>query len=116
MPTYIHVCTEEDCGYEWEDFYSIMDEPPKICPKCEKESAKRLISGGSGKGIVCLTGHELTAKLKTDAEKMKKECATNESYLANFIGEEKYQNNVSADEKAKKEANYAKRCFKRVDR
>ena len=44
--TYEYVC--EKCGHKWEESQSIKEEPTKTCPKCQEESAKRLISKGSG--------------------------------------------------------------------
>lgn len=88
MAIYEHLC--ETCKHEWEEEYSIKDDPPKKCPKCGKESAKRLISGGSGKGIVTLYGQELHTKIKQDAKKWKKEIYSNEKEYANVIGEGKY--------------------------
>lgn len=44
MPSYDHSCSH--CKYEWEENYSIKEDPPKICPKCKSESVKRLISSG----------------------------------------------------------------------
>ena len=89
---YEHICTDETCRFEWTDEYSIKDDPPKICPKCGKETAMRLISGGSGKGIVELTGHELEVKTKEDIAKLKSEIYSSEKKYANFIGEERYHN------------------------
>lgn len=88
MPTYEHIC--ETCKYEWEDNYSIKTDPPKICPECGAETAKRLISLG-GKGVVELTGQELVNKLKSDAKKLKGEAASNEKVYANLLGEDRYQ-------------------------
>ena len=45
MPTYNYIC--EECKHEWEEDRSIKDPPTKTCPKCKKETAKRLISGGT---------------------------------------------------------------------
>ncbi len=45
MPTYDYRCTS--CGYEFEHFQSMFDEPVKICPRCEG-AVKRVISGGTG--------------------------------------------------------------------
>lgn len=90
MPTYCHVCTDSSCQHEWEDMYSIKDDPPKICPKCGKETARRLIAGGSGKGIVELTGYDLQAKIKEDARKMSREAGSNEKMLANLVGESRF--------------------------
>lgn len=88
MPTYEHKCT---CGHEWEDFYSIKADPPTICPSCEQEGGvDRLISGGSGRGIVVLTGRDLKTQIFHDAMKARKRAATDETYRANIIGEDKY--------------------------
>jgi len=48
MPTYEYECI--DCGYTFEVFQRMMDNPLKKCPKCKKK-VKRLISGGAG--IIC---------------------------------------------------------------
>jgi len=45
MPTYQYECTK--CGYTFEAFQKITDEPVKVCPKCGSP-VKRLISGGMG--------------------------------------------------------------------
>ena len=46
MPTYEYVCTK--CGYEFEQFQSMKDEPLKKCPKCKKAALKRLVGAGAG--------------------------------------------------------------------
>lgn len=89
MPEYEHKCTDEQCGHEWEDTYSIHVDPPKICPKCGKETAKRLISLGA-KGVVELTGQDLVDKLKSDANNLKRDAAQKEKVYANLLGESKY--------------------------
>jgi len=89
MPTYEHICT--DCNHEWEDEYSIKQDPPKVCPKCQKETAKRLVSGGSGRGVVELGVNELVAKLKGDAKDLQKDAAKSEKVYANLLGEDRYQ-------------------------
>jgi len=45
MPTYDYICS--DCGYEFEYFQSMSDEPIRICPKCNG-TVRRKISGGTG--------------------------------------------------------------------
>ncbi|MDP8216832.1 MAG: zinc ribbon domain-containing protein [Candidatus Kaelpia imicola] len=47
MPTYEYLC--ENCGYKFEKFQQMSDNPIKKCPKCSK-SIKRLI--GKGMGII----------------------------------------------------------------
>lgn len=46
MPTYEYECTS--CKHQWEKDQSIKDPPVKKCPKCKKNTAKRLVSGGCG--------------------------------------------------------------------
>jgi len=45
MPTYEYVC--EECGYRFERFQSMTEEPVKTCPKCGGK-VRRLISTGAG--------------------------------------------------------------------
>lgn len=45
MPTYEYVCKE--CGYRFERFQSMTDEPVRTCPKCGGR-VRRLLSGGGG--------------------------------------------------------------------
>lgn len=92
MPTYEFECREDSCKHEWEDFLRISDPIPEECPKCHtKGSVKRLISGGSGRGVVELTGDELVAKVKADAQKFKEEMYRDEKTYANVLGESHYQ-------------------------
>ena len=88
MAFYEHRC--DTCNYEWESEYSIKDNPPEICPKCQAKTVKRLISLG-GKGVVELTGQDLVDKCKIDARQMKKDIAKDEKKYASMLGEDKYQ-------------------------
>ena len=45
MPTYEYECTS--CGYNFEVFQAMSDEPLKTCTKCGKK-VRRLILGGAG--------------------------------------------------------------------
>ena len=45
MPTYEYLC--QNCGYKFERFQGISEEPLKICPQC-KGKLKRLLGKGSG--------------------------------------------------------------------
>jgi putative FmdB family regulatory protein len=45
MPTYEYSC--DACGAGWEAEQRISEDPIKVCPKCGKPEAKRLISGSS---------------------------------------------------------------------
>ena len=46
MPTYDYICN--DCEEMYEYFQSMSDVPIKECPKCKKNSLRRVISGGTG--------------------------------------------------------------------
>jgi len=45
MPTYEYEC--KSCGYDFDVFQNIKDEPLKTCPECGGE-LRRLIFGGAG--------------------------------------------------------------------
>lgn len=45
MPTYEYRCL--DCGFQFEAFQKMTDEPIKVCTECGGRT-KRIISGGSG--------------------------------------------------------------------
>jgi len=45
MPTYPYQCRA--CGYEFEEFQSMSEDPLTDCPKCDG-SVHRIISGGAG--------------------------------------------------------------------
>ena len=46
MPTYDYICN--NCEKTYEYFQSMSDAPKKECPECEKNSLRRVISGGTG--------------------------------------------------------------------
>lgn len=97
MPEYEHICT--DCNHEWNDVYSIKADPPKNCPSCGKETAMRLISGGSGKGIVEPNSSEIDALIKKGVQDIKKKASVSESYLDNLVGGDKVHQNTVLREK-----------------
>ncbi len=67
MPTYEYECS--DCGYRFEEFQSMTAEPLKKCPKCGKNSLRRLI--GLGMGIIFKGSgfYETDYKRKSSPEK-----------------------------------------------
>lgn len=89
MPTYLHECQNKECNHEWEDFYSITATPPTTCPKCQQETARRVINSMT-KGVVELSGNEIIEKHKTDVSQLKKELASSEKAYANVLGEDRY--------------------------
>jgi putative FmdB family regulatory protein len=48
MPTYEYCCENKNCNHTWENESKITEDPLKTCPHCNKETAKRLVSGGQG--------------------------------------------------------------------
>jgi putative FmdB family regulatory protein len=115
MPTYYHECQNEECNHAWEDQYSIKADPPKQCPKCLQETAKRMINCQGGKEVL-LAGQDLVDKVKQDAVKLRHELSTNENAYANFIGEDKYQNKMKEKDSMRdymKEAKSFRRIYDR---
>lgn len=97
MPTYIYKCENENCVGEFEEFHSITTKLEE-CPHCKEagrgeQPIQRLIAGGSGRGIVELSGLELTEKIKSDSIKMRNEIHSSEKRLANVVGESKFHQN-----------------------
>jgi hypothetical protein len=93
MPHYEYRCQPQN--KEFEEFHSIMIKL-EHCPLCKEaglpdHAPDRLISGGSGRGIVELTGDDLVKKTKEDAAAFKKEVYSNEYQYASVIGESRYQ-------------------------
>jgi putative FmdB family regulatory protein len=91
MPTYLYFC---DTHGEFEEYHSITIKLTR-CPQCKEagkdQEIKRLIPQGGAKGVVELTGHELVAKTKEDAQKFKREVYANEKAYANVVGDGVYQ-------------------------
>jgi len=91
MPTYEFCHSLEECKHEWEEVLSIKASDPTHCPKCGAEgNIIRLISGGSGKGVVELYGQDLVDKIKSDTQQIKKEMHDSPKKYANMLGEERY--------------------------
>jgi len=97
MPFYDHECGA--CGHIWEDFYSMVTDPPTVCPECKAEGqVKRLIPDNISVRVP-LKGRELKAKIAEDSKKLAQQVKTDENLKANIVGEERYH----TEEKAKKE-------------
>lgn len=95
MPTYEHICNDDTCQHEWEDFYSMTASPPDTCPKCQGKNVSRIVSGGSGRGIVEMSPSEFKATLGSQVGAMKRRAAKDENYRANLIGEKRYSDLTS---------------------
>ncbi len=66
MPTYDYECAK--CGFTFEEFQSISEEPIKKCPKC-KGKVQRLICGGAGVLFKCGGFYVTDSKKKSDSSK-----------------------------------------------
>ena len=99
MPTYEHKC--EKCNHEWDDFYGMNDSVPDTCPSCGKKGGvKRLISAVAGR--VAVQGRRETREhLQKQANEAKKKARTDENYLANALGEDKYHQSKLADKEVR---------------
>lgn len=106
MPTYLYECPDHG---EFEEYHS-MSTVLEDCPKCIEEGktgddvkkVKRLICGTS-RGVVELTGQELTDKLKEDVRKLKGEAAKSEKVYSNLLGESRYHDLQTKMDRAKRE-------------
>ncbi len=104
MPTYEFQHRHEECNHEWEVWQSIKAPDPTECPKCKgTENIIRLISGGSGKGRVELTGQDLISKVQQDTQQLKKDIHRDEKLYANVLGESKYQDLQTRMDRGKRE-------------
>jgi putative FmdB family regulatory protein len=61
MPTYEYICLS--CGYRFERFQGMSDQPLESCPECEG-IVKRMITGGSG---FIMKGTKATSDLRKSA-------------------------------------------------
>lgn len=110
MPTYEFRCDSNNCNHEWEEILHMSDPDPEECPKCHaKGNIVRLISGGSGRGIVQLEGDELVAKVKADAQKLKEEAHRDERVYANLIGDARYEQIQTKLDKQKRDGVFRRR-------
>lgn len=104
MPTYEFQHRTDQCNHEWEVWQSMSAPNPTECPKCKgTESIIKLISGGSGKGKVELTGQDLVDKVKNDTRQLNKDIHSNERLYANVLGEARYENLQRNMDKRKRE-------------
>lgn len=97
MPTYEYLCNHPDCVGEFEEFHSISTKIEQ-CPHCEAagrgvQPVQRLISGGSGKGIMEKSFNEIKESFSSDVAKIKQRASRDEKFLANIVGESKYNRN-----------------------
>lgn len=93
MPTYLYECLGKGAHGEFEEEHSLKIKLEE-CPHCKEaglgaQPVRRLISPSTC-GKVELTGNELKEHIKTDAKRIQREAAQNESKYANLLGNDKY--------------------------
>ena len=74
MPTYEYECLK--CGYKFEEFQNMTDEPLKVCPRCGGK-LQRLI--GTGAGIIFKGKGFYQTDYKSTASKREEKKSTEES-------------------------------------
>lgn len=95
MPTYEYLCKNVECVGEFEEYHSIVIKLTE-CPHClaagrGSQPIDRLISGGSGRGIMDQTVAEIKAGMAESVRKINQRAARDENFAANIIGESKYR-------------------------
>jgi len=95
MPTYEYICHHKECIAEFEEFHSIVTKLTE-CPHClaagrGSQPIDRLISGGSGRGIMDQTIAEIKSGMADSVRKINQRAAREENFAANLIGESKYK-------------------------
>lgn len=102
MPTYEFLC--HACKGEFEDFLSITAPIPTDCPHCKiNGQVQRLISGGSGKGMVELTGQDLKDHCVAEGRKLREQATKSEKVMATLVGETKYHQNETVRQRTASE-------------
>lgn len=48
MPIYEYQCSDPDCRHEFDELQSMSEPPLVTCPKCGKDTLKKLIGSGAG--------------------------------------------------------------------
>ncbi|HUI31053.1 MAG TPA: zinc ribbon domain-containing protein [Candidatus Acidoferrales bacterium] len=91
MPTYEYKC--DNCGFLFEEFQSMSDEPIKNCPKCQGK-VQRLISAGAGM-IFKGSGFYLTDYKKSNSSPSKSNNGT-ESHKSEAATKSKTETPASA--------------------
>jgi len=90
MPFYDHECKE--CGHIWEDFYSMVTDPPDKCPECGFISKKHRVPINHIEVRAPLTGRDLKTKLTAERRQLREKLNKDEKLRANIAGEDRYQN------------------------
>ena len=88
MPTYEYLCEIVNQEFETDHSIKIELEECQLCKEANRTNhkPKRLISGGSGKGIVEQTINEFKEALPNEIRKIKQRASRDENYLANIVG------------------------------
>ena len=97
MPTFEFECKECECVFE--ELVLSGEVCPTDCPNCEAQDALKKIISLPAMGKVTLTGQEWKDKMATDSAKDQVRAMKDENFLANLVGEIKYETKTKAVEK-----------------
>jgi putative FmdB family regulatory protein len=90
MPIFEYSCPEHGIFEEIHSYKIVLTH----CPTCQENGKEqeivKLMSLGA-RGVVELYGDDLVAKVKSDAQQLKKDAARDEKLYSNLIGENHYQ-------------------------
>lgn len=92
MPSYEYKCVVVNEEFEAEHSIKVVLEDCPLCKEAGREphAPYRLISGGSGRGIVEQTVAELKANMPNEVRKIQRDLMSSEKKIANFVGEQKF--------------------------
>ena len=99
MPTYDYEC--EKCGYRYELFQSMKDEPKKRCPKC-KGKVRRLI--GAGAGMIFKGSGFYVTDYRSDSYKNQKKSETSEGSKSESKSESQSKSESKSESQSKSES------------
>jgi len=101
MPFYDHECQE--CGHIWEDFYSMVTDPPDTCPECGTVGKVRRLISDDIAVKVKLNRLEQKEQIKAESKKLKEQAKNDEKFRANIVGEDKYHKDQNTLENLRKD-------------
>jgi putative FmdB family regulatory protein len=100
MPIYEYLCT--NCKHQFEELQTMSEEQLKTCPKCGKDTLKKLI--GAGTGVIFKgSGFYLTDYKKADKQKpaAKKEETSKKGDTSDVKGETFPQSRTKSEKESK---------------
>lgn len=94
---YLHLCT--NCDKEFFEDYSILMDPPTLCPLCGFDGKVKRLIQLTAPGRVELSGHDLKSKVISEGKAMARNLTENQMANVSSGGEEAYHETVSWSDK-----------------